>query len=98
MMSNLTEIAKENGADVVEPYTSVTSKREMLTMTPAQLQATVEQVCKPLVDALKHSRGALEMANLCGAINDTLWASKTETLFDYMDNAIESHNKLMGKE
>lgn len=38
-----------------------------------------------LVDALKHTKSCLELANLIGVINDTLWSSDTETLFDYMD-------------
>lgn len=49
MNDKLIEIAKANGADLVEPYTSVMSKREMLTMTPDQLRSTIGQVCAPLV-------------------------------------------------
>lgn len=53
MSDKLLDIAKANGADLVEPYTSVMSKREMLTMTPDQLRATIEQVCAPQIRALE---------------------------------------------
>lgn len=68
-MNKLIEIAKANGADLVEPYTSVMSKREMLTMNPDQLRATVEQVCAPLVAALNNYRES-EMNGL-GAVFNT---------------------------
>jgi len=45
-----------------------------------------------LLEALKGSRSAFEAANAWldggGAIEDTIWYSATETLFDYMDSAI----------
>lgn len=48
---------------------------------------SLEQYNK-LLDALKHSRMTLELANLNELITDTIWASKSETLFDFMDSAI----------
>lgn len=99
-MTDLLNIAKECGAKRWKKTTNVwTGDYEHINhLTDDQLHATVEKVCGPLVEALKHSRGALEIANMVGAINDTLWATKTETLFDYMDSAIDAHKQLMGQD
>jgi hypothetical protein len=54
MMSNLTEIAKENGAFVYSDG--------HIGLHPHQLQATVEQVCKPLIECIEfmHKRGMFD--------------------------------------
>jgi hypothetical protein len=100
MMSNLTEIAKENGAQ-----DTLSGK---LVITHDQLQATVEQVCKPLIDALEEARRAIGdhyAPNDCYAtgpmtgdvIRDLIQCPACSAINMYA-SAIEAHNKLMGQE
>lgn len=42
-----------------------------------------------LREALTDTRKRLQEANESGVINDTLWYSQYETLFDYIDSALE---------
>ena len=41
-----------------------------------------------LLEALQTTARVLDEANERGEFRDTLWASETETLFDFIDNAI----------
>jgi len=42
-----------------------------------------------LREAMKDTRKRLQEANESGVITDTLWYSQYETLFDYIDSALE---------
>ena len=44
-----------------------------------------------LREALTSTRKRLQEANECGVITDTLWYSQYETLFDYIDSALEAN-------
>ena len=61
--------------------------------TQAEESAKLIEQRDGLLQALKESRRALEAANAWpdggGAIVDTIWYTATETLFDFMDAAIE---------
>lgn len=51
--------------------------------------AVVEVQRERLYAALIHIKESLVVANEQGSISDTLWAGDSETLFDYIDAAIE---------
>lgn len=50
----------------------------------------LDRVNAELVDALRHTKKCLEIANERGVLLDTLWAGDCETLFDYIDAALTS--------
>ena len=62
-----------------------------------RLQAEIESFRKDarkLLITLKEARSALETANDCGIINDTIWMhGRPETLFDYLDAAIAAEGE-----
>jgi hypothetical protein len=79
MMSNLTEIAKENGALPLP----VSRNEQQYIFTDAQLQATVEQVCRPLIKALHQAETDLYHAQIRAT---------------YLNEVFSDHRKLMGQD
>jgi len=83
-----------DGCEICNPNYTI----EILRDENADLRARCEKAEKDAayrLDTLKEVRETLEVANVTpdGPINDTIWYSNCETLFDFMDAAIAKERR-----
>lgn len=93
-MTDLLNIAKECGAR--ENVTGINDA--VLVITEAQLQATVEQVCKPLVDALTAAVDCGMVPKSSAKEGGATKHSIQVHVADQIRDCIAGHRKLMGQD
>ncbi len=74
-------------ADALDSMTTENIRFDQLDEAAAELRR-LHEVNAELVRTLKAIKVAFEKEDDRGAINDTLWVSDYETLFDFIDTAI----------